>query len=48
MANNGYAGRIKNSGTQNIKAPFNNGGSNKGSVKITGNDLRTGKKKNGK
>lgn len=48
MAGNGYAGRIKNSGTQNVKAPYSNGGGSKGTVKITGSDLRTGKKKTGK
>jgi len=39
----GYAGKIKNRSTQNIKAPFGGGsGSTKGTVKITGNDLRSG------
>jgi hypothetical protein len=43
----GYAGKIKNTGTQNVKAPYAGGGTVKGNVRITGNDLRTGKK-NGK
>jgi len=37
-----YAGKIKNSGTQNIKAPKQSTDPKKGTVK-TGNDLRTGK-----
>ena len=40
----GYAGKVQNQGTQNVKAPFGGGGSSKGTQKITGNDLRTGKK----
>ena len=44
----GYAGKIKNQGTQNIKAPYGTGGTAKGTVKITGNDLRTGSKKGSK
>ena len=40
----GYEGKIKNSGTQHVKAPYSNGGTHKGTVRITGNDLRTGKK----
>jgi len=40
--NGGYAGKIKNSGTQAVKAPFGTGGGTKGTVRITGNDLRTG------
>lgn len=41
--NNGYIGKIKNSGSQVVKAPVNPGNkSGKGSVK-KGNDLRTGK-----
>lgn len=39
----GYAGKIKNRSTQSIKAPYG-GGSTKGTVKITGNDLRSGGK----
>lgn len=48
--NGGYAGKIKNSGTQAVKAPFGTGGGSKGTVRITGNDLRTGNggKKSGK
>ena len=44
----GYAGKIQNRGTQNIKAPYGTGDGAKGNVKITGNDLRTGGKKGGK
>lgn len=40
----GYEGKIKNSGTQHVKAPHATGSSTKGNVRITGNDLRTGKK----
>lgn len=43
----GYAGKIKNQGTQNIKAPYGSGGGQKGTEKITGNDLRTGGRKSG-
>ena len=48
--NCGYAGKIKHSGTQNIKAPFGTGGGTKGTDRISGNDLRTGNggKKSGK
>ena len=38
-----YAGRIKNGGTQVVKAPQQHTDPKKGTVK-TGNDLRTGKK----
>lgn len=41
----GYAGKIKNTGTNIVKAPFASGASSKGTQKITGNDLRTGGKK---
>ena len=44
MSNNGYAGKIKNQGTQHVKAPFGSGGATKGNVRIQGNDLRTGTK----
>ena len=44
MSNNGYAGKIKNRGTQHVKAPFGSGGATKGNVRIQGNDLRTGTK----
>lgn len=40
----GYEGKIKNSGTMHVKAPHNGKDSVKGNVRITGNDLRTGKK----
>lgn len=40
----GYAGKIKNQGTQFVQAPLGGSDSRKGNVKITGNDLRTGKK----
>ena len=43
MSENGYSGRIKNSGTQVVKAPNQITDPKKGTVK-TGNDLRTGKK----
>lgn len=39
----GYAGKIRNSGTQVVKAPSQQTDPKKGTVK-TGNDLRTGKK----
>ena len=43
---NGYNGKIKNSGNQEVKAPNNaGGGTTKGNVVHRGNDLRTGKKK---
>lgn len=38
-----YAGKIKNGGTQVVKAPTQHADPKKGTVK-TGNDLRTGKK----
>ena len=44
----GYAGKIKNTGTQHVKAPFASGGTNKGNVRVKGEDLRTGTKKSGK
>lgn len=43
MEKNGYAGRIKNGGTQVIKAPKQTTDAKKGTVK-TGSDLRTGRK----
>ena len=43
MAEKGYVGRIKNSGTQSVKAPHGGGGSHKGSQRISGEDLRSGK-----
>lgn len=39
----GYVGRIKNGGTQVVKAPNQQIDAKKGTVK-TGGDLRTGKK----
>lgn len=39
----GYVGRIKNGGTQVVKAPTQQTDPKKGTVK-TGSDLRTGKK----
>lgn len=39
----GYTGRIKNGGTQVVKAPSQTVDPKKGTVK-TGSDLRTGKK----
>lgn len=47
----GYAGKIKNSGTQDVKAVYGGKGSTKGNNRISGNDLRTGNaggKKSGK
>ena len=41
---NGYAGKIKNQGTQMVKAPMGGGSSTKGTTRITGTDLRTGSK----
>ena len=40
MEKNGYAGKIKNSGTQVVKAPFATNGKRGKSVVKTGNDLR--------
>lgn len=42
MAENGYLGKIKNSGTQIVNAPNQTVDPKKGTVK-TGTDLRTGK-----
>jgi hypothetical protein len=44
MKESGYAGSIKNSGTQVVKAPGQVTDQKKGTVK-TGNDLRSGGKK---
>lgn len=38
-----YAGSIKNTGTQVVKAPFAQDGKKGTTVKKVGNDLRTGK-----
>ena len=40
---NGYIGKIKNSGSQVVKAPNQTTAQKKGTVK-TGNDLRSGSK----
>jgi len=42
MENKGYAGKIKNQGSQFVKAPGGGSPGKKGTVKQTGNDLRTG------
>lgn len=42
MKNNGYVGKIKNSGVQKVTAPHAAADKGKGTVK-TGNDLRSGK-----
>ncbi|GKH47083.1 hypothetical protein [Anaerotruncus massiliensis (ex Togo et al. 2019)] len=41
MAKKGYEGRIKNTGTQEVKAPYPQSGGT-GSVVKKGGDLRTG------
>ena len=43
MANKGYAGKIKNSGTQKVQAPFSQGKTSGKSTVKTGTDLRSGK-----
>lgn len=43
MSENPYVGRIKNAGSQVVKAPHQTTDAKKGTVK-TGRDLRTGKK----
>lgn len=40
---NGYVGKVKNSGTQMVKAPFGGGSAKKGDKRITGEDLRVNK-----
>lgn len=40
MSKNGYAGKIKNTGSQVVKAPFGDGGKRGKSVVKEGNDLR--------
>ena len=45
---NGYVGKIKSGGTQNASAPYGDNSATKGNVRVTGHDLRTGKKKSGK
>ena len=44
MKSNGYAGKIKNTGTQKVEAPFKTEQKSKGKV-IKGRDLRAGKSK---
>lgn len=45
----GYAGSIKNTGSQHVAAPFDTGASSVGRGKvIRGSDLRCGKNKSGK
>ena len=46
----GYAGKVKNTGTQFVQAPFSSGANGKGNKRITGSDLRNGNtgKKSGK
>ncbi|MBP3509642.1 hypothetical protein [Oscillibacter sp.] len=44
MKNKGYTGRIQNSGTQIVKAPNGSRPATKGNTRITGNDLRSGRK----
>ena len=39
-----YAGKIKNTGAQVVKAPFGDKGKKGSTVAKTGEDLRTGKK----
>lgn len=41
----GYAGKVKNTGTQEVKAIFPTGSGGKASKVKTGDDLRTGKRK---
>jgi len=43
MANNGYVGKISNSGTMNVKAPNQTTSTKTGTVK-TGDDMRNGNK----
>ena len=43
MEKSGYAGKIRQGGTQVVKAPSQSADPKKGTVK-TGSDLRTGKK----
>lgn len=40
---NGYEGKIKNTGTQVVKAPHQGAGGSNGNVVHRGTDLRTGK-----
>ncbi len=43
MAKSGYVGKIQNGGSQVVKAPNQQTQPQKGTVKKTGKDLRTGK-----
>jgi hypothetical protein len=43
MSKSGYVGKIKNGGSQVVKAPNQKTDPRKGTVKKTGKDLRTGK-----
>ena len=43
MKKSGYAGRIKNQGTQAVKAPLGSKDAVKGTARISGSDLRTGR-----
>lgn len=47
MAKDGYAGKIKNTGSQYVQAPYTQGKKSNGTVK-RGEDLRTGAGKSGK
>lgn len=40
----GYEGRVTNSGTQVVKAPFQQGGKGGKTIVKTGTDLRSGRK----
>lgn len=42
-ANNPYAGKIKNTGVQNVKGPYASGNKKGKSTVKTGSDLRAGK-----
>lgn len=44
MKNKGYTGRIQNNGTQIVKAPNGSRPATKGNTRITGIDLRSGRK----
>ena len=41
MKENGYAGKIKQSGTQSVKAPSQHKPNGKGTVSYSGGDLRS-------
>lgn len=40
---NGYAGRIKHSGTQVVRPPYDAAGHKRGSRRLSGQDLRNGR-----